>query len=286
MEPWHRRAACKGTWRPDLKRHRDGRIAVKYFHRSGARAVERDTLLPGVVSFASVARRRYREPELIAKKFTQLTTSLALGLDLLAPLSAIVLVGGPGIDHNSSSSPWNGVGSLNVRGNLFTATLIAPGYLLTAAHVVNGAAAANVSFKVNAGTSYSIVASQIFVNPDYTGSPAGNVPVDPTWHNVLAIIKMAGVAAADTPIYNLFTGNLLGADLHFVSYANSSTVKTTGENIADVLLSDAAHTNQAFLFDYDVSPLKPATYLAAARWVSTAKPPLWGVIRVARLSST
>lgn len=184
-------------------------------------------------------------------KFTQLTKSLALGLALAAPLSAIALVGGPGIDPNSANSPWNGVGSLNVGGNFFTATLIAPGYLLTAAHVVNGAAAANVSFKVNAGTSYSIAASQIFVNPDFTGSPVGNVPGDPTWHNDLAIIKLAGVAAADTPIYSLFTGNLQGADLHFVSFANSSTVKTTGENIADVLLSNAAHTNQTFLFDYD-----------------------------------
>jgi hypothetical protein len=184
-------------------------------------------------------------------KFTQLTSSIALGLALAAPLSAVALVGGPGIDPNSSSSPWNGVGSLNVGGNLFTATLIAPGYLLTAAHVVNGAAAANVSFQVNAGTSYSIAASQIFVNPDYTGSPAGNIPGDPTWHNDLAIIKLAGLTAPDIPIYNLFTGNLRGADLHFVSFANSSTAKTTGENIAEVLFTNAAGTNQVFLFDYD-----------------------------------
>jgi S1-C subfamily serine protease len=118
--------------------------------------LERATLLPGAVSFAPVARRRNREPEYIAMKFTQLTKSLALGLALAAPLSAIALVGGPGIDPNSANSPWNGLGSLNIGGNFFTATLIAPGYLLTAAHVVNGAAAANVSFKVNAGTSYSI----------------------------------------------------------------------------------------------------------------------------------
>jgi hypothetical protein len=213
--------------------------------------LERATLLPGVVSFAPVARRRNREPEYIAMKFTQLTTSIALGLALGAPLSAIALVGGAGIDPNSSNSPWNGVGSLKVGGSRFTATLIAPGYLLTAAHVVNGATAANVSFQVNAGTSYSIAASQIFVNPDYTGSPAGNVSGDPTWHNDLAIIKLAGVAAPDIPIYNLFAGNLLGAELHFVSFANSSTVKTTGENIADVLFTNAAGTNQMFLFDYD-----------------------------------
>jgi hypothetical protein len=184
-------------------------------------------------------------------KITKLTSSIALGLALAAPMSAMALAGGAGVAANSASSPWNGVGSLNVGGGLFTATMIAPGYLLTAAHVVNGANAANVSFQVNAGTSYSIAASDIFVNPDFTGTTAGNVAGDPTWHNDLAIIKLAGVAGADIPVYNLFTGNLQGADLNFVSFGNSSTVKTTGENIADVMFTNAAGTNQTYLFDFD-----------------------------------
>jgi hypothetical protein len=146
------------------------------------------------------------------------------------------------------------VGSLNVGGGLFTATMIAPGYLLTAAHVVNGAAAGSVSFQVNAGTSYSIAASEIFVNPDYTGTTAGNVAGDATKHNDLAIIKLAGSAGADIPYYNLYSGNLLGADLNFVSFGGSSTAKMTGENIADQLRTNVAGY-QTYLFDFDGSTL-------------------------------
>jgi hypothetical protein len=184
-------------------------------------------------------------------KLSKLTGYIALGLALATPMSAMALVGGAGITANSATSPWNGVGSLNVGGNLFTATMIAPGYLLTAAHVVNGASAGSVSFQVNAGTSYAIGASDIFINPDYTGTPAGNVASDPTNHNDLAIIKLNSAAGVDIPFYNLYSGNLLGADLNFVSFNGSSTAKTTGENIADVLNTNAAGTNQTYLFDFD-----------------------------------
>jgi hypothetical protein len=44
---------------------------------------------------------------------------------------------------------------------------------------------------------------------------------------------------------------LQGADLNFVSFANSSTVKKVGENIADVLYANAAGTNQTYMFDFD-----------------------------------
>jgi Trypsin len=184
-------------------------------------------------------------------KLTKLAWSMAVGLTLATPMSATALVGGAGVTANSANSPWNGVGSLNVGGGLFTATMIAPGYLLTAAHVVAGAAASNVSFQVNAATSYSIAASEIFINPDYTGSTTGNVAGDPTVHNDLAIIRLTGAPGADIPFYNLYSGNIQGADLNFVSFGGSSTAKTTGENIADMLSSNAAGTNQTYLFDFD-----------------------------------
>jgi len=181
----------------------------------------------------------------------KLAACTALGLALIAPMSASALVGGGGIDPNTLSSPWAGVGSLGVGGSWFTATVIAPGYLLTAAHVVNGATADKVSFQVNAGTSYTIGASEIFVNPAYTGTTAGNAAGDPTIHNDLAIIKLADTVASDIPVYRLYSGSLQGADLNFVSYGGSSTAKKTGENIADLLLTNAAGNNQTFVFDFD-----------------------------------
>ena len=176
---------------------------------------------------------------------------LALATLLALPFSASALVGGAGVAANTAASPWAGVGSLNVGGSLFTGTLIAPGYVLTAAHVVAGAAAGNVTFQLNAGSSYTLAASDIYINPDYTSSTAGNVAGDPTNHNDLAIIKLSGAAAAGVPFYNLYSANLQGADLNFVSYAGSSTVKKTGENMADLLFTNAAGSNQTYMFDFD-----------------------------------
>lgn len=169
---------------------------------------------------------------------------------LTAPLSALALVGGAGVAPNTADSPWSGVGSLSVAGNKFTGTLIAPGYVLTAAHVAAGADPASISFQVNAGPSYAISASQIFVNPGYTANTSGNVAGDPTNHADLAIIKLSS-AVSDVPFYSLYSGNLQSKDLTFVSYAGSITTKTTGENRADVLFADAAGTKQTYLFDYD-----------------------------------
>ncbi|MDO8447180.1 MAG: trypsin-like serine protease [Rhodoferax sp.] len=170
---------------------------------------------------------------------------------LVAPLSAFALVGGAGVAPNVADSPWSGVGSLSVGASKFTGTLIAPGYVLTAAHVVAGADLSEISFQVNAGTSYAMSASQVFVNPAYTGSSNGNFQGDPTNHGDLAIIKLSSAVSADVPVYNLYTGNLQSRDLTFVSYAGSTTSKRTGENIADVLFADAAGTKHVYLFDYD-----------------------------------
>ncbi|WP_147321342.1 trypsin-like serine protease [Rhodoferax lacus] len=176
---------------------------------------------------------------------------VVLAVLCLAPLSASALVGGAGVADNSVTSPWAGVGSLSVGGGLFTGTLIAPGYVLTAAHVVAGAAAGSVSFQLNAGSSYTVAASDIYINPSYTGNTAGNVAGDPTNHNDLAIIRLSGAVGSNIPFYNLYSGNLQGADLNFVSYAGSTTAKTTGENIADVLYTNAAGTNKTYIFDFD-----------------------------------
>lgn len=170
---------------------------------------------------------------------------------LAAPLSAFALVGGAGVAPNTTGSPWSGVGSLSVGGSTFTGTLIAPGYVLTAAHVTAGADISSISFQVNAGTSYAIAASQVFVNPGYTGNASGNVAGDPSVHADLAIIKLASVVSADVPVYSLYTGNLQSKDLTFVSFAGSVATKKTGENRADVLFSDAAGIKQTYLFDYD-----------------------------------
>ena len=170
---------------------------------------------------------------------------------LAAPIFAHALVGGAGPDPNTANSPWAGVGSLNVGGQQFTAAVIAPGYVLTAAHVLVGSNPKDVSFQLNAGTAESVAATQIFFNPSYTGTTAGNVSTDPTVHADLAIVRLASTTSVGVPNYGLYAGNLLGQDLSFVSYAGSSTTKRTGENTADVVFADAAGLAQTYLFDFD-----------------------------------
>ena len=168
-----------------------------------------------------------------------------------APWVAHALVGGAGVAVNTAESPWAGVGSLSVGSGLFTGTLIAPGYVLTAAHVVAGADPSRISFRLNAGDSVAFAASQIFVNPGYTGTAAGNADGDPTVHDDIAIVRLSGTVAGPVPVYSIFAGDLGRQIVTFVSYAGSATVKKTGENRVDSLLKDTAGVPEVYVFDFD-----------------------------------
>lgn len=176
---------------------------------------------------------------------------LATGGLLLCASSAHALSGGAGSAELGPDSPWAGVGSLSVNGQLFTATLIAPGYVLTAAHVIGGAAPSAVVFRTQGGASFSSAASEIVVHPAYTGSSVGNPPGDPSRHADLAIIKLAQAAPITLPAYSIHRGSLLGHVLSFVSHAHSSTLATTGANRVDVVFNDLAGVAQTYLFDFD-----------------------------------
>jgi len=163
----------------------------------------------------------------------------------------LALTGGAGAAALAPDSPWAGVGSLSVNGQLFSATLIAPGYVLTAAHVAAGADPATVQFQTAGGTTFASGASAIFVNPGYTGSTVGNVVGDPSNHADLAIIRLAQTAPLSVPVYSVYGGSLLGQDLSMVSHGGSATVATTGANQADIVFQDVQGTAQSYLFDYD-----------------------------------
>lgn len=171
------------------------------------------------------------------------------------PLSVQALVGGAGVDPNLADSPWAGVGSLRIGNSAYTATLIAPGYILTAAHVAAGAELSGISFQTHAGASLSYAASRVFLNPDYTASASGNLAGDPTHHADLAIIRLAEAVPPGIPSYGLYSGPLQGRLLSFVSYGGSATAKKTGENVADLLFADTEGVQQTYVFDYDGSDL-------------------------------
>jgi len=208
-------------------------------------------MLPG---FSAFERRR------LSHKVTHL-----MGILLFIPACAFAIVGGEGADPDTATSPWAGVGSVLVSAGgdpgTFSGTLIAPNYVLTAAHVVAGLVGdpSAVTFQINAGSTIQISASQIFVDPAYTGGASA----DGTVHNDLAIIQLSSAAPGSVPIYSLDTSPLsAGQTLTFVGYGNGGdgisgatiakdpAVKRVGENNADVFLSGPLG-QEVYLFDFD-----------------------------------
>lgn len=164
---------------------------------------------------------------------------------------ARALSGGAGPAPLPPDSPWAGVGSLSVNGQLFTGTLIAPGYVLTAAHVVAGAQPGSVVFRVGGGQVFSSPASDILVNPAYTGSTFGNTPGDPSRHGDLAIVKLAKEAPTFLPHYKLHASPLLWQVVQLVSFGRSIGLATTGANVVDTVFNDPSGVAQTYMFDFD-----------------------------------
>lgn len=179
------------------------------------------------------------------------------------PLSANAIVGGT-VDPNTATSPWAGVGSLSVNGGTYTATAIGSRFILTAAHVVDGASAQNVNFNLNAGgdLSQSIKASAIHVYPDYHGfSPSAT---DGLVHNDLAVIELSADLPTGVPIYSLFADILethptitmvgygsSGDGLNGATTSGSASVKRVGENQVDKFFTGENGNADMYMFDFD-----------------------------------
>lgn len=169
------------------------------------------------------------------------------------------------VDPNTASSPWAGVGSILVGDKSFSAALIGPRHILTAAHVVSGAEPTAVSFVLHAGSvvSQRIDARAIHVNPGYQGFvPAADGIV----HDDLAIVELSQPAPQGVPYYTPFLGETTpGTVLTFVGYGatgdgvngvsnqNAPNTKRVGRNAADMfaLDEDGSGLVEAFLFDFD-----------------------------------
>lgn len=165
--------------------------------------------------------------------------------------AAQALTGGAGPSEAPPVPAWSAVGSLEVAGQLFSATLIGREHVLTAAHVVNGANPALIRFRAAGGAGFSSAATAVHVNPAFTGNTANNTPGDPSVHADLAIVKLAQPAPASLPVARVFTGPVLGRVLALVSHGGSTTLLTTGENRADVVFSDFLGRPATYLFDFD-----------------------------------
>lgn len=189
-----------------------------------------------------------------------------IGLALLMPSMSFAIIGGEGVDSNTIVSIWGGVGSvLTGSSGAYSGALIAPNYVITAAHVVAGTVGnpSYVKFQINAGDTTQISASEIFVHPGYTGKPGP----DRLMHHDIAIVRLSSNAPAGVPYYSLYTAEVMaGTIFKLVGYGlggdgltgatvpNSASVKRTGQNRVDLLLPRLApgvSGHDAYVFDFD-----------------------------------
>ena len=180
------------------------------------------------------------------------------------------------VDPNSFTSPFAGVGSIQIsarRGSyICTGTPIDPTHVVTAAHCVdinsdgkvnNKDGVTGVKFNLNYGgdLTHSIAVSSYVVHPDFTGFARPSVNDD------VAVLTLNSAIPSGVPTYPMFTGGLLGSKLDMVGYGQSGSgtsgytvnasfvVKRRGQNTADQLggQDDANRpaASEVFTFDFD-----------------------------------
>ena len=163
------------------------------------------------------------------------------------------------VDPNTPDSPWAGVGSLLVDGGVYSAVVIGPRHVLTAAHVAGNAS--HTRFQLNAGESPLVVQAQS-VHRHH-----GFARYDPKQpRDDLAVIVLRDPLPAGTPVYALHRAGIATANptpIVMVGYGASgngdsgptvspaANVKRVGRNQIDVVATDGQGLQRVFLFDFD-----------------------------------
>lgn len=175
-----------------------------------------------------------------------------LALGGVTPLPhAHALVGGQGHQDPKPDAPWASVGSLDVNGQLYTATLIDPQHVLSAAHVVGHPDPKRVVFRSPLHGGLVVHGQAVYTCPAYSTNRALNIPGDPTIHGDLAVVKLAQPVPDTWVPLPIFNGPLLGRTITLVSHHASTSLITVGENQVDVVFNNTLGRPATYLFDYD-----------------------------------
>lgn len=175
------------------------------------------------------------------------------GLVACLASGAWALEGGSGPQDPLSGAPWSAVGSLAAGQRLLSAVAIAPSWVLTAAHAVNGAQSADVVFRTPLGGGFSSRARTVHVHPAFI---SGKVD--------LALVELEQRVPPGMAIAQVFTGALPGRLIQLVSHGGSTTLITRGENRIDAVQPGALGEPLLYLFDYDTEPTSPPAEEGAA----------------------
>ena len=187
------------------------------------------------------------------------------------------------VDPNSATSPFAGVGSLQITANrgtfICTGTPIDSTHVLSAAHCIDlnndgvsdkkdgiRSITFNLNLDTDAGTDrvdVSIPAVSWQPHPDFTGFNRPSINDD------LSVITLSSAVPAGVPTYGLATSDMVAGatELYLVGYGRSGdgvngyttnasfTVKRVGQNTVDAFYGqdDAGRSaaNEVFRFDFD-----------------------------------
>lgn len=187
------------------------------------------------------------------------------------PESEFIAHSAAGVDANAYGSDWSGVGSVIVaipgRSGTYSGVVVGRRHVLTAAHVVSGAAAADIEFQLNHGgdMTHRFRATAIMVHPGYSGFNARRPNDD------LAVIRLHQEVPPDVAVYSIHKQMLLrGELLTLVGYGSGGdgvsgetitgnpAVKRVGYNRADAFDLDDEGGGQFEVYQFDFDGPDPA----------------------------
>ena len=161
------------------------------------------------------------------------------------------------IDPNTGASAWTAAVSISIGSGVYSGVVVAPRFVLTAAHVAAGSAPAAVSVQINVSATPVVIGARAI-----SIFPSADFPYDD-----LALIELSSAVPANVHIPPVYAAPLpAGQVVTLVGYGSSgygdagptvgglAGVKRTGRNVVDAVtttVDSSGRSSLFYLFDFD-----------------------------------